>query len=330
MTQARYDVVAVGNAIVDILHAVPHAFLADHGIAPDAMTLIDEERALYLTEMFSDPVIAAGGSAANTQTGVASFGGTAAYIGKVADDAFGADFTKAFRAAGVHFATPPRKGPPGTARSIIVVTPDGRRAMNTYLGASTLLDRADIDADLIRAGAVTFLEGYLFDRPEAKEAFVLAAEIARAAERKVALTLSDLFCVDRHRDAFRHLVSGHVDILFANESEILALYETDNLDAALAAARAVCPIVAVTRSDKGSIVAAADDTHVITAAAVREVVDTTGAGDLYAAGFLFGFAKGRPLGDCGRLGSLAAGEVISHMGPRPETSLRALAAEHGL
>ncbi|NDC59227.1 MAG: adenosine kinase [Alphaproteobacteria bacterium] len=330
MTNARFDVVAVGNAIVDVLHAAPDSFLAEHDIARGAMTLIDDARALYLTELFDDPIIAAGGSAANTQTGVASFGGRAAYIGKVADDALGARFTTAFRAAGVHFETQPRHGPPGTARSIIIVSPDGQRSMNTYLGASTLLERSDIDAELIRSGAVTFLEGYLFDREEAKQAFVHAAEIARGADRKVALTLSDLFCVDRHRDAFRHLVAGHVDILFANEQELLALYQTASLEEALAAARAACPVVAVTRSAKGSVVAAGGDVFVVTAAPVAQVVDTTGAGDLYAAGFLYGYATGRPLDQCGRLGSIAAAEVIGHMGPRPEASLKALATAHGL
>jgi sugar/nucleoside kinase (ribokinase family) len=202
--------------------------------------------------------------------------------------------------------------------------------MNTYLGASTLLERSDIDAELIRSGAVTFLEGYLFDREEAKQAFVHAAEIARGADRKVALTLSDLFCVDRHRDAFRHLVAGHVDILFANEQELLALYQTPSLEDALTAARAACPVVAVTRSAKGSVVAAGGDVCVVTAAPVAHVVDTTGAGDLYAAGFLYGYATGRPLDQCGRLGSIAAAEVIGHMGPRPEASLKALATAHGL
>jgi len=330
MTQAAYDVVAVGNAIVDILHAAPDAFLAEHDIVRGAMTLIDDARALYLTELFDDPLLAAGGSAANTQTGVASLGGRAAYIGKVADDALGARFTTAFRASGVQFDTPPRKGPPGTARSIIIVSPDGQRSMNTYLGASTLLDRSDIDADLIRSASVTFLEGYLFDREEAKHAFVHAAEIARAAGRKVALTLSDLFCVDRHRDAFRHLVAGHVDVLFANENELLALYETADFNAALDAARAVCPVVAVTRSAAGSIVAAGKQTVAIAAEPVAQVVDTTGAGDLYAAGFLYGYSAGRPLAQCGQLGSIAAAEVIGHMGPRPETSLKALAAARGL
>lgn len=327
---SAYDVVAVGNAIIDILQAVPDALLAEENIAKGAMTLIDEARADHLTARFKDAVVAAGGSAANTVTGIASFGGKTAYIGKVAADDLGARFTREFRAAGVTFNTPPRPLPPGTARSLIAVTPDGQRSMNTYLGASTLLDVEDIDADLVRAGGVLFLEGYLFDRDEAKAAFVRAAEIAKAASRKVALTLSDTFCVERHRASFQQLVAGHVDILFSNESEILNLYETTDLGEALEAARAVCPIVIVTRSEKGSIIAAGAETHNIAVAPVAKVVDSTGAGDQYAAGFLFGYAQERPLTACGAFASLAAAEVISHMGPRPETSLKALAEKAGL
>lgn len=330
MAEAQYDVVAVGNAIIDIIQTVPDSFLAAEGVAKSAMTLIDEARADHLTAQFNDAHVAAGGSAANTVTGVASFGGHAGYIGKVANDDLGAQFTRAFRAGGVAFATPPRGAPPGTARSLIAVTPDGHRSMNTYLGASTLLESSDIDAALIEAATVTFLEGYLFDREEAKAAFVKAAEIARGAGRKVSLTLSDLFCVERHRDSFRHLVAGHVDILFANEQEILALYETRDLEAALETARGFCPIVAVTRSEHGSVIAAGPETYNVNAFPVTRVVDTTGAGDQYAAGFLFGHARGRPLPECGALASLAAAEVIAHVGPRPETSLRDLAIKAGL
>ncbi|MGE3929311.1 MAG: adenosine kinase [Hyphomonadaceae bacterium] len=330
MASHDYDVVAVGNAIIDILQAVPEEFLAAEDIAKASMTLIDEARADHLTARFADPVMAAGGSAANTMTGVASFGGNAGYIGKVADDELGARFTREFRAAGVTYNSKARPTPPGTARCLIAVTPDGQRSMSTYLGASTLLEAGDIDADLIRAGAILFLEGYLFDRDEAKAAFVRAAEIARGAERKVALTLSDLFCVERHRDSFRHLVAGHVDILFANEREILGLYETDNLDAAIAAARSACPIVVVTRSEHGSTIATGAETVHVNAAPVQRVVDTTGAGDQYAAGFLFGYARAKALPECGALASLAAAEVISHMGPRPETNLRGLALARGL
>ena len=330
MTSSRYDVVAVGNAIVDVLKVVPDAFLTEESIAKAGMTLIDETRANHLTARFDDSVIAAGGSAANTMTGVASFGGRAGFIGKVADDALGARFTTEFRAAGVAFATPPLAAPPGTARCLIAVTADGQRSMSTYLGASTFLVANDIDEELIAAGGLLFLEGYLFDRDEAKAAFVHAAEIARGAGRKVALTLSDLFCVERHRDSFKHLVAGHIDILFANEREILGLYETDSLAAALNMARNVCPIVIVTRSELGSVIATSEDTHTVAPAPVSRVVDTTGAGDQYAAGFLFGHARGRPLPECGALASLAAAEVISHMGPRPEGSLRELALRVGM
>ena len=326
---ASYDVVAVGNAIVDVLKAVPESFLAEENIAKGAMTLIDEARADHLTSRLSDPVVAAGGSAANTMTGVASFGGKTAYIGKVAGDALGARFTKEFRAAGVDFDTPPRPAPPGTARCLIAVTPDGQRSMSTYLGASTLLDTSDLDADLIRSGETLFLEGYLFDRDEAKAAFVRAAEIARAAARQVALTLSDTFCVDRHRDSFRHLVAGHVDILFANEAEILSLYESRDFGDAVESARQACPLVAVTRSAIGSVIVTRTETIDVSAYPVSDVVDTTGAGDQYAAGFLFGHARKRSLAECGALASLAAAEVISHMGPRPEENLRSRALTSG-
>jgi sugar/nucleoside kinase (ribokinase family) len=327
---STYDVVAVGNAIIDILKGVPDAFLAEENIAKDAMTLIDEARADHLTARMEGAVVAAGGSAANTMTGIASFGGKTGYIGKVADDELGARFTSEFRAAGVSFNTPPRPAPPGTARSLIAVTPDGHRSMNTYLGASTLLSPQDIDADLIKSGATLFLEGYLFDRDEAKAAFVRAAEAARGAKRKVALTLSDVFCVERHRQSFRHLVAGHVDILFSNEREILSLYEENDLGAAMAAARKDCPAVIVTRSEIGSLIAANGEVVEVKPFPVAQVVDSTGAGDQYAAGFLYGFARGRPLAVCGAFASMAAAEVISHFGPRPETNLRALALKHGL
>lgn len=329
MTSLTYDAVAVGNAIIDILKPVPDALLAEENIAKGAMTLIDEARAGHLTVLFDDAVVAAGGSAANTMTGMASFGGGTAYIGKVANDDLGARFTREFRAAGVTYNTAPAATPPGTARCLIAVTPDGQRSMNTYLGVSTLLSPEDVDADLIRAGATLFLEGYLFDRDEAKAAFVRAAEIARGAERKVSLTLSDVFCVERHRDSFKHLVAGHVDILFANEAEILSLYESGDVGAAIAAARQACPVVIVTRSERGSLITTESETLEVKAAPVTRVVDTTGAGDQYAAGFLFGYARGRPLAECGALASLAAAEVISHMGPRPETNLRAQALAQG-
>jgi sugar/nucleoside kinase (ribokinase family) len=326
----RFDVVAVGAAIVDILHTADDAFLAKHQISKGAMALVDEERALYLTALFEDPVVAAGGSAGNTVTGVASFGGRAGFIGKTADDALGRSYGADFARIGAHFATPAREGAPGTGRCLIVVTPDGERSMSTYLGASGLVAPADIDRATVEAASVTFLEGYLFDREDAKAAFVHAAEIARAAGRKVAVTLSDVFCVERHRAAFAHLVANHMDIVFANENELRALYETDDLETAIAAARAACPLVVVTRGAQGSVIVAGAHTYHVAAEPVAQVVDTTGAGDLYAAGFLFGYAQGRPLPECGALGSLAAAEVISHMGPRPEVSLRTLAAARAL
>lgn len=323
-------VVAVGNAIVDVLHQVDDAFLDRHQITKGVMQLIDEERALYLTEYFADATIQPGGSAANSMNGVASFGGKAGFIGKVADDALGAQFRAKFQDDGVVFDTPERAGPPGTARSIIAITPDGQRSMNTYLGASTLLEASDIDKALIERAQICFLEGYLFDRDEAKAAFVRAAEIARAAGKRVSITLSDVFCVERHRDSFKHLVANHIDILFANEHEILSLYQTDDLTEALNRARADCPMSAITRSEKGCVIVTADETVEVPAAPVAHVVDTTGAGDLFAAGFLFGQATGRSLTDCGRLGAIAAAEIISHIGPRPEAPLALLAKAQGL
>ena len=330
MSSARYDVVAVGNAIIDIIQAIPDSFLVEEGIEKDSMTLIEESRADHLTRRFTSATVAPGGSAANTMTGVASFGGSAGYMGKVADDELGAQFRREFRASGVAFDTPPLSTPPGTARSLIAVTPDGHRSMNTFLGASSLLSIVDIDDKLIRDANVLFLEGYLFDREAAKMAFVHAAEIAKGADRKVSLTLSDLFCVERHRESFKHLVAGHVDILFANEREILSLYQTDALSTAIEAARRDCPIVAITRSEKGSIVVGGDETVDVKAIPVAHVMDTTGAGDQYAAGFLFGLSRSRTLSECGALASLAAAEVIAHMGPRPDVSLKALALGAGL
>jgi sugar/nucleoside kinase (ribokinase family) len=329
MADPKLDVVAVGAALVDILHTADDAFLQAHAIPKGTMALIDEERALYLTALFDDALETAGGSAGNTVTGVASFGGRAGFIGKTADDALGRSYAKSFHDLGAAFSTTPLKGPPGTGRCLIVVTPDGERSMSTYLGASGLVEPGDIDRALVESAAITFLEGYLFDREEAKAAFVHAAEIARGAGRKVSVTLSDVFCVDRHRASFKHLVANHIDILFANEGELLSLYETDNFEAALETARAACPLVAVTRGEKGSVIAAGPETYHVAAAPVANVIDTTGAGDLYAAGFLFGYANHRPLPECGALGSLAASEVISHMGPRPEVSLKALMAARG-
>lgn len=330
MSGAKFDVVGLGNAIVDVLARADDAFLAEHGIAKDAMNLIDEPRAELLTEHAKNPVITSGGSGANTIAGLASFGASAGYIGKIADDELGHQFMREMMAAGVPFHTRPLTEGPATARSIIFVTDDGHRSMNTFLGASVLFTKADVSAEMVRNGSILYLEGYLFDKDEAKEAFVHAAEIAKAAGRKVAVTMSDRFCVDRHRASFRHLVKGFADIVFANEAELKSLYETEDFDAALRALQADCAVAAVTRSEKGSVVIGEGAPVVVPAVPVSKVVDTTGAGDQYAAGFLFGIARGLPLAICAHLGHIAAAEVISHFGPRPEQSYKALAEKAGV
>jgi sugar/nucleoside kinase (ribokinase family) len=331
--RARYDVLGVGNAIVDVLAGVDDAFIDRESVsAKGGMSLIEEDKAQSIYEAMPDGRIeASGGSAANTMAGIASFGGAAAYLGKVAGDALGKVFASDIRSIGVDYDVSPLEGGPSTARCIILVAPDGDRAMNTYLGASSLLGVGDLDADKIAAAKIVYLEGYLFDRDAAKAAFVRAAEIAKAHDRQVSLTLSDAFCVDRHRASFAQLVKNHVDILFANERELLSLYETDDFDAALQRARADSVLAFVTRSAKGSVILAGEEVHIVDAVPpVPRVIDTTGAGDQYAAGALFGLARGRPLIECGRLGSIAAAEVISHFGARPETSLKALAGAAGL
>jgi sugar/nucleoside kinase (ribokinase family) len=330
---ARYDVLGLGNAIVDVLVQVDDAFVARESASPKGgMTLIDEDRALAIYKaMPKTAVEAPGGSAANTISGVGSFGGRAAYLGKVADDVLGRSFRQKIREGGVDFDVAPLTDGPSTAVCMILITPDAERAMNTYLGASSLFGVPDLDESKIAAAKIVYLEGYLFDREEAKAAFVRAAEVAKANGRKVALTLSDSFCVDRHRASFSQLVKHHVDILFANERELLSLYETEDFDAALQHARADSVLAFVTRSGKGSVVLSGDEVHIVDAVPPKPaLVDTTGAGDQYAAGALFGLANGLPHVTCGRLGSLAASEVISHMGPRPETSLRQLAIHAGL
>lgn len=330
MGGAKFDVVGLGNAIVDVLARADDAFLAEHGIAKDAMNLIDEPRAELLTAHARNPVITSGGSGANTIAGIAGFGGKAGYIGKIADDDLGRQFMREMMATGVPFHTRPLTEGPATARSIIFVTDDGHRSMNTFLGASVLFTKDDVDAQMVRDGGILYLEGYLFDKDEAKEAFVHAAEIAKAAGRKVAVTMSDRFCVDRHRASFRHLVKGFSDVVFANEAELLSLYETDDFSVALKALQADCPVAAVTRSEKGSVVIGDGEPFAVPAEPVAKVVDTTGAGDQYAAGFLFGFARGLPLATCAKLGHIAAAEVISHFGPRPEQSYKGLAEKAGV
>lgn len=330
MTNIRFDVVALGNAIVDVIAPVEESFLADWKIERDAMSLIDEPRAEALTGA-AKGTEHPGGSAANTAAGIASFGARAGYLSKVADDRLGEVFRKDMIASGIPFNTAPLIGGPATARSIIFVTPDGGRSMNTFLGATVMFSPDDVDAEMVAGAGIVYLEGYLFDRDEAKASFVHAAEIARAAGRKVSLTLSDSFCVDRHRDSFRHLIKNHVDVLFANEAELLSLYETDDYPAAVEALRTDSPLAAITRGENGSmIIAEGADPISVPAEPIDKVVDTTGAGDQYAAGFLFGLSRDLPLAICARLGHIAAAEVISHYGPRPETSYRELALKAGV
>lgn len=330
MTAALYDVVGLGNAIVDVISKQDDAFLAKWGINKDAMNLIEEDRADLLTDASVDALETSGGSGANTIAGIASLGGKAAYIGKVADDRLGEVFKADMENVGVPFPTAPLADGPATARSIIFVTPDGKRSMNTFLGASVEFSPSDVDRATVEAGGILYLEGYLFDKEAAKAAFVHAAEIAHAAGRKVSLTLSDSFCVDRHRDSFRQLIRTQVDILFANEEELLSLYETRDFDSAVEQLQADTAIAAVTRSEKGSVVIGDGDPISVPAEPVSQVVDTTGAGDQYAAGFLFGISRDLPLATCAHLGHIAAAEVISHYGPRPEVSLSELAARAGI
>jgi sugar/nucleoside kinase (ribokinase family) len=321
--EASLDVVGIGNALVDVISHESDEFLQAHGLVKSSMTLIDTERAEELYAAMSTAIEASGGSAGNTVAGVASFGGRAAYMGRVYDDQLGAIYAHDMKAQGVHFANPPVTEGPSTGRSLIVVTPDAHRTMNTYLGASAFFCPTDVDRDVIASAQVTFLEGYLFDRPESQEAYWTASGYATDAGRKVALSLSDLFCVERHRDGFLPLVRERVDILFANEAEACALWGCDEVGAAVERARAEVSVACITLSEKGSVVVAGPETHEVPAHPV-EVVDTTGAGDLYAAGFLFGYTTGRPLPECGELGSLGSAAGVGHLGARPEVSLASL------
>jgi sugar/nucleoside kinase (ribokinase family) len=321
MADSRFDVATIGNAIVDIITKSDDKFLQDQELIKGAMTLIDADRASSLYRKMGPAIEASGGSAANTAAGVASLGGRAAFIGKVAEDQFGGVFRHDIRAAGVAYDTPQETDGPPTARSLIFVTPDAQRTMQTYLGACLNLTPADVDPGTIKGSKVVYLEGYLWDPPQAKEAFLQAARIAHGADRKVALTLSDSFCVERHRASFRDLVEHHIDILIANEAEICSLWQVDSFDAALQATRGKCEVAALTRSEKGAVIFTDSEVHVVDAVKVAKVVDTTGAGDLFAAGFLHGYTAGYNLFDAGRIGALAAAEVISHIGPRPQTRL---------
>ncbi len=315
MNSAAIDVVGIGNAIVDVIAHADESFLAKQGFAKGSMTLIDADRAESLYAAMGPAIESSGGSAGNTMAGLASLGGAGAYIGKVREDLLGAVFRHDITAIGVRFDTPAATAGPATARCLILVTADGQRTMGTYLGACADLGPDDIDAELIAAAGITYLEGYLFDPPQAQG---------------VALSLSDPFCVARHRAAFRRLVAGDVDILFANEAEICSLYETDDFAAAAAAVRGHVAVAALTRSAAGSVILADSLSYTVAAVPAARVVDTTGAGDLYAAGFLFGLTRGLPLPTCGKIGSLCAAEIISHVGARPEVGLKGLAEAAGL
>ncbi len=322
MTVSSLDVVGLGNAIVDVIAHAEDSFLEQRGLNKGAMTLVDAEQAETLYAAMGPGIEASGGSAANTMAGIASLGGQPAFFGKVSEDQLGAVFAHDIRSIGVVFEGTPAKEAAPTGRCLILVTPDAQRTMNTFLGAAAQLGPEDVEENIVRAAQYVYLEGYLWDPPAAKQAFVKAAEIAHDAGRKVALTLSDPFCVDRHRAEFRDLVDGHIDVLFANEEEIKSLYETQSFDAALQQVRGKCDIAALTRSEKGSVVVAGDEVHVIDPEPVDKVVDTTGAGDLYAAGFLYGLTHGYGLAQAGKIAGICAAEVITHMGARPEVSLK--------
>ncbi len=318
------DVVGIGNAMVDILAHANEDFLATHNLVKGVMTLVDAEQGASIYEAMQSTVEMSGGSVGNTMAGLASLGGTGSYIGKVRNDQLGNIFHRDLQSIGIEFSTTPAVDGSPTARCLVIVTPDGQRSMATYLGACTELGPEDVDADTIRSHSITYLEGYLWDAPQAMEAMVLAAQLARDSGRRVALTLSDPFCVDRHRESFRELIREHVDILFANEDEIISLYQVGNVHEAVDRVRHDCPLTAVTRSDKGSIIASGEETHNIDIVPVERVVDTTGAGDLYAAGFLYGVTHGCDLPTSGRIGAIAAAEIISHVGARPVTQLEEL------
>lgn len=322
MSDPKFGLLAIGNALVDVLAPADEAFLEkqarDHGMMRGAMTLIDELRAEDLYDAMGQTIECSGGSAGNTMAGFGSFGGKGAYIGKVASDHLGRVFSHDMKAQGVTFRTESLDGGVATGRCLVLVAEGGERTMNTFLGAAVTLGPDDIDEELVASSQVTYLEGYLYDPPLAKQAFRLAAKTAHDAERLVSLSLSDPFCVGRHRDDFLDLVKNHVDILFANEEELKSLYQTDDFESAVRAVKGQCDIAAVTRSEKGSVIIAEGRVIEIKAAPVTRVVDTTGAGDQYAAGFLYGFTQGLGLEEAGRLGSAAAAEVIGHMGPRPE------------
>lgn len=330
MSEPRFDVIGIGNAIVDILARCDDAFLDAQGLAKGHMRLIGAEEANRLYGEMGPAIEISGGSAANSMAGLASFGASAAFIGRVAKDQFGRVFTHDIRSIGVAYETPAAENGAPTARCLVLVTPDGERTMSTFLGASVELGNGEINPRAIADARILYLEGYLYDPPEAKAAFHEAADHAKAAGRKVALSLSDSFCVERHRDAFLSFIRTHVDILFANEDEARTLYQQDDFEAVREAAAGHCPLAVLTRSAKGSVIVSGNGIIEVAADPVEKIVDTTGAGDLYAAGFLFGLARDLPLASCGALASLAAAEIISHIGARPEQNLAALAKKRNL
>jgi len=326
----QYDVVGIGNAIIDILSQSTDAFLTEEGIAKGGMMLIDADRAEALYEKMGPGIETSGGSAANTIAGCAGLGVKGGFIGRVRNDQLGDVYIHDIRSVGIEFTNPPAQDGLPTARCLIMVTPDGQRSMSTFLGASTELGVGDLDEDMIAASAITYMEGYLWDKAPAKEAFLRSMDVAKGAGRKVALTLSDAFCVDMHRADFLNLIDGQVDILFANEAEITSLYETDDFSAAMDAVRGKADIIAVTRSEKGAVILEGDKTSEVAAVPVEKVLDTTGAGDQFAAGFLAGLCQGKDGAICGQMGAIAAAEVIGHMGPRPQTDIKALVKAAGL
>jgi len=328
MNDGLLDVVGIGNALVDVLSNSEDDFLVKQELVKGSMTLIEADRAETLYDAMGPGIEMSGGSAGNTMAGLASLGSKGAYVGKVRDDQLGRVFAHDLKSMGLEFTTgmEPEDGEP-TGRCLILVTPDAERTMNTYLGAATMLTPDDIDDAQIARAKVTYMEGYLWDRPGAKEAFRKAAQVAHDAGRKVSLSLSDSFCVDRWRDEFLELAEHQVDILFANEDEIKSLYQVDDFDQALQHVRGHCEVAALTRSEKGAVIVSGDEIHVVDAETASRVVDTTGAGDLFASGFLHGITNGMDLHRCGQIGAMAAAEVISHFGARPETVLAKLVAQ---
>lgn len=321
MADPTLDVVGIGNAIVDVIAHAEDSFLTEQALNKGAMTLVDSERAKTLYKSMGDRAEVSGGSAANSMVGIVLMGGTAGYIGKVSEDSLGKVFRHDMASTGVCFESASSVASNSTARCLIFVTEDAQRTMNTYLGACVELGPADIDEAMISSAQVTYMEGYLWDPPGAKEAFQKAQGIAKANGRRVSLSLSDSFCVERHRTELRDFVENHVDILFANQDEILSLYEINDFDDAFQRITKHCEIVALTRGAQGSVVAKCGEAHIVDAAPVSQVLDTTGAGDLYAAGFLYGLTHDFDIARCGRLGALAAGEIISHYGAKPETDI---------